>query len=302
MSAAASRDAQLQRSAQLQLALRMLSGITSSSSSSSRPGARGEASSEAAVLQVVLVACSLQLLGLLIEAVLAVIAETEAAEAEETADAAAEAAVDAAEDTAEAAAEAAISDSEDAASEASSASVDDPIALFLQVSVSITPDFDTTLLACMTQAAAWLQQQLALLGADWQQQQQPQSSAAAAAAAAAGVQSCLIPGPILEDLQRRCRCIAGTGACSTWQQYQQQQQQQQQQHDAEAFTAASLSKSLQQLGATVASQLPLPYCCNNPSCRTLDGLSEQELVSGKSTRCGGCRIARYCSDACYRAH
>jgi hypothetical protein len=159
------------------------------------------------VLQVVLVAHSLQLLGLWIEAVLGVIAkrnaktEAAAAAAEEeggTADSAAEAAMDAAED---AASEAASFESEDAASEgSSSASVDDHLVQLFQITVSITEGFDITLLACMTQAAVWLQQQLALLEADWQQQQQQQqqqqSPAAAAAAAASCVQSRLIPGPV----------------------------------------------------------------------------------------------------------
>jgi hypothetical protein len=59
---------------------------------------------------------------------------------------------------------------------------------------------------------------------------------------------------------------------------------------------------LEQLGAAVASQLPLPYCYNNPGCINLAKESEKELVSGKGTKCSGCCIARYCSERCYRRH
>jgi hypothetical protein len=84
-----------------------------------------------------------------------------------------------------------------------------------------------------------------------------------------------------------------------------QQQEKPKQKLPEAQTShirLQLAQKLQQLAAAVISQLPLPYCCNNPGCRNLAGLSEQELVSGRSSRCSGCKVARYCSRECQAQH
>jgi hypothetical protein len=43
--------------------------------------------------------------------------------------------------------------------------------------------------------------------------------------------------------------------------------------------------------------VPLPVVCNNPGCKTLEGVSE---VAGARKVCAGCRC-RYCSAACQAA-
>jgi hypothetical protein len=345
--AAATAVAGDSESLRLQLACCLLGSVasSSSSSSSSASAAGGTARYESAVLQVVLVACSLQLLGVLLEGV---VEEAEAATAKLTAaieaagtsdqtadeeeagltaavlaaaglgyEAAAAAADAAAESSDEAAAQPVAEASFETAAGMGAADrtaalsalargfwVEHAVAGFFEAAVPVTPWRTATPLQCMAQAAAWLQQQLPLLAAS--QQQTP----AAAAAAASGNHSVhQIPRAVVDDLLQRLSCLADSAGCSTWQDLNQQQQQQQQQQgnqgDEEAPAAAAgaaaavtLAQTLQQLGAAVASQLPLPYCCNKPACSNLDALSEQMLVSGKSTKCGGCRLSHYCSDTC----
>jgi hypothetical protein len=74
----------------------------------------------------------------------------------------------------------------------------------------------------------------------------------------------------------------------------------------EAGTAALLStlrrlaEQLQWLGLST-STVPVRTFCNNPGCGAARGQSEAELVVGRSCKCGGCRVARYCSRTCQRA-
>lgn len=39
--------------------------------------------------------------------------------------------------------------------------------------------------------------------------------------------------------------------------------------------------------------VPSRYCCNDPSCGSLDGPTELQLAAGKGKQCSGCGAARY---------
>ena len=61
------------------------------------------------------------------------------------------------------------------------------------------------------------------------------------------------------------------------------------------------AESLGCFARMVLSMVPVGFCCNNPDCRELGGLSELGLVQGpKGARglCGGCGLACYCSREC----
>jgi hypothetical protein len=48
-------------------------------------------------------------------------------------------------------------------------------------------------------------------------------------------------------------------------------------------------QQLVRVGQALCAQLPVPLCCNNPSCVELRGASEQQLVASKGSVCSGCR-------------
>jgi hypothetical protein len=60
----------------------------------------------------------------------------------------------------------------------------------------------------------------------------------------------------------------------------------------------SIGQQLKSFAAALCGLSPNWQCCNNPGCGSCCGLSETALVGGKSCRCGGCKVARYCSREC----
>jgi hypothetical protein len=64
----------------------------------------------------------------------------------------------------------------------------------------------------------------------------------------------------------------------------------------------NLSRQLRSFGSALCAAVPVRCCCNNPGCNELGQASELELVSGKSSRCSGCKLARYHSAECLKAH
>lgn len=70
-------------------------------------------------------------------------------------------------------------------------------------------------------------------------------------------------------------------------------------HDSGPLTA--LVEKLQAVGEGVG-VLAVGVMCNNPACCNISGPTERELVSGRSCKCSGCCIARYCGKSCQRVH
>jgi hypothetical protein len=60
----------------------------------------------------------------------------------------------------------------------------------------------------------------------------------------------------------------------------------------EAAQLLQLGSEMQQCGAAVCVALPVRFCCNNPYCLSLDGLSEHQAVAGRMSTCSGCKAAR----------
>ena len=59
-----------------------------------------------------------------------------------------------------------------------------------------------------------------------------------------------------------------------------------------------LLEQLMALCEGVVAAVPLPLGCNNPSCTSLDGVSEASAAKV----CSGCKKAHYCGTACMKAH
>jgi hypothetical protein len=68
-------------------------------------------------------------------------------------------------------------------------------------------------------------------------------------------------------------------------------------HNASADAFMQLAQRLRVLGSAL-STLAISSACNNPTCSNLNGPSEAGLVKGRSSTCGGCRVARYCCEPC----
>jgi hypothetical protein len=62
-----------------------------------------------------------------------------------------------------------------------------------------------------------------------------------------------------------------------------------------------LQKQLQSVGMVLTS-FAQPIACNNPLCSNPAEFSEAELVQSKTSRCSGCRAAKYCGKQCQVSH
>jgi hypothetical protein len=64
------------------------------------------------------------------------------------------------------------------------------------------------------------------------------------------------------------------------------------------FASPAVPQQLQQFGAAVCHQLPIPLWCCHPACINMQCVSELQLVGGKGCVCSSCRSARFCSVFC----
>ena len=72
------------------------------------------------------------------------------------------------------------------------------------------------------------------------------------------------------------------------------------QHSLTEDSIAALVQQLQATGAMLC-KIAVPHFCNNAACAKLSGVTELQLVSGRSCICAGCHIVRYCWRECQRA-
>jgi uroporphyrinogen-III synthase len=73
------------------------------------------------------------------------------------------------------------------------------------------------------------------------------------------------------------------------------------QSQSDAASRAAFAQLLHDVGVLFSS-VAVPHFCNNPGCQNLAGLSDTQLVSGRSCLCAGCVTARYCSRGCQKQH
>jgi len=74
--------------------------------------------------------------------------------------------------------------------------------------------------------------------------------------------------------------------------------------DSETMDASPFVAMIRQLLETgkALSSFAVPLWCNHPVCANISRTLEVSLVSGHSTKCSGCRVARYCCRECQKQH
>lgn len=70
--------------------------------------------------------------------------------------------------------------------------------------------------------------------------------------------------------------------------------------ELQGLLPAGFAGQLRALGEGVCGLLPLPFCCNSPSCSRCEGAGEEASV--KNGRCSSCKAAHYCCAGCQKQH
>jgi hypothetical protein len=133
-------------------------------------------------------------------------------------------------------------------------------------------------------AVGWLAPVLAAV-------QLPGAAGSEAACAAARQQLMQLQGRLQQDLQDAVGKL-GAGSSSIGSGEQTAGQPWVDDDALATIVAAALPSIAQQMvvfGHALCTQVPLPYCCNNPGCTELRGASELQLVGGKGCVCARCR-------------